>query len=328
MYGLLTSFRNKLYDFGIFKSHEIPVKSIVIGNLSAGGTGKTPFVLLIANNYSNKKIGVISRGYGRNTRGYIEVNLNHKATEVGDEPLLFRKELNANCIVAVCENRNVGASNLLKQYNDIQLILFDDAYQHRRIKAGLSIVLSEFNKPFFKDFMLPMGYLREWKNGLKRADLLIFSKCPTNLTEKQKEHYRIKGNNYLSEVYFSSIAYHSLVPINKRVDRIKNILLVSGIANPKPLIEKLRENYNLELMIFPDHHVFNESELTEIHQKFDNFASEDKIILTTEKDAVRLNTYFQTHEGKSYPWYTIPITIDILEEKYFFKKLDSYVGKI
>jgi tetraacyldisaccharide 4'-kinase len=328
LYGLVTFIRNKLYDLGILKSHEIAVKSICIGNLSAGGTGKTPYVLLIANHYSEKKIGILSRGYGRKTKGFILVNDNHNSSDVGDEPLLFRKQLKTNCIVAVCENRHLGITEMLKLHPDIELIILDDAFQHRRILAGYSIVLSEFNKPFFKDFILPVGFLREWKCGLKRADVLVYTKCPEKFGTLDRSVYIKKANNYVKRIHFSSISYKTLTPVNYSVQNIKNVLLVSGIANPNPLIAYLEKKYHIELMLFPDHHVFNETDLKEIHQKFDTFALDDKIILTTEKDVVRLDNYLQTSRGKTYPWHTIPITISILEENDFFNELDDYVGKI
>jgi tetraacyldisaccharide 4'-kinase len=328
IFGIVTFLRNKVYDLGILKSNPIAVKSISIGNLSVGGTGKTPYVLFIANHYSEKKIGIMSRGYGRKSKGFIEVNHDHNSTEVGDEPLLFRRQLSSNCIIAVCENRHTGINEMLNLHPDIELIILDDAFQHRRIKAGYSIVLSEFQKPFFNDFMLPVGYLREWKCGLKRADAMVFTKCPESLSKNEQSLYGHKASKYVNNIHFSSIVYQSLSPINNVVNNIKNILLVSGIANPNPLINFLTQKYHVEVKTFSDHHSFNAMDLKEIHQKFDTFASEEKIILTTEKDVVRLNEYFQTEQGKMYPWYLIPITIGLLNENDFLNKLDDYVGKI
>ncbi len=328
VYGLFTALRNKFYDLGILQSFEIPVKSIIVGNLSVGGTGKTPYVLMIANHFSEKKIGVLSRGYGRKTKGFIIVNDFHTAQDVGDEPLLFRQKLASNCIVAVCENRRIGVQRLLEIFPEIELIILDDAFQHRRVKAGFSIVLSEYKKPFFDDYVLPMGYLREWKSGIKRADLLIFTKCPQNLTFEDQRKYVNKTAVNLKGIYFSTIQYQQFKPLNHEIEQIDNILLVSGIANPLPLIKHLENMFNLELIIFKDHHVFSESDITKIHQKFDNFTADNKIILTTEKDAVRLNNYLKTNQGKIYPWYSIPIAIGMLEEEKFFNKLNDYVGKI
>jgi tetraacyldisaccharide 4'-kinase len=328
LYGTGTFLRNKLYDFGFLNSNKISVKSIIVGNLSAGGTGKTPYVLLIANHYSEKKIGIISRGYGRKTKGFIVVNNDHNSIEVGDEPLLFRRQLNSNAIVAVCENRHIGINQMLKLHPDIELIILDDAFQHRRIKAGFSIVLSEFNKPFFNDHIIPMGYLREFKSGLKRADVLIYTKCPERISDLDQTLYLKKASRKVKRIHFSTIQYKTWNPLNHEVENIKNVLLVSGIANPYPLIEKLKEKYNLESIIFPDHHVFNDANLKVIHQKFDTFATDDKIILTTEKDVVRLDSYLRTNQGKKYPWYAVPIKIGIMDKNDFFNELDNYVGKI
>ncbi len=328
VYGLFIALRNKFYDLNILKTFEIPIKSIVVGNLSVGGTGKTPYVLMIANQFSEKKIGVLSRGYGRKTKGFFIVNKDHTAQDVGDEPLLFRQKLASNCIVAVCENRKVGIQKLLEIFPEIELIILDDAFQHRRIKPGFSIVLSEYNKPFFNDYILPVGYLREWKSGIKRADLLIFTKCPKNLTLEDQCKYVNNTAVNLKGIYFSTIIHQQFKPLNHEIEHIENILLVSGIANPQPLIKHLENKFNLELMSFKDHHIFTESDITKIQQKFDNFATDNKIILTTEKDAVRLNNYLKTNPGKLYPWYSIPIAIGILEEEKFFNELNDYVGKI
>ncbi len=328
VYGLFTALRNKFYDLGFLKSFKIPIKSIVVGNLSVGGTGKTPYVLMIANHFSEKKIGVLSRGYGRKTKGFFIVNEDHTAQDVGDEPLLFRQKLASNCIVAVCENRRVGIQRLLEKFPEIELIILDDAFQHRRVKAGFSIVLSEYNKPFFDDYMLPMGYLREWKSSIKRADLLIFTKCPQNFNFEDQFKYVNKTAINSKSIYFSTILYQQFKALNHEIEHIENILLVSGIANPQPLIKHLENKFNLELMLFQDHHVFSESDVAKIQQKFDNFALDNKIILTTEKDAVRLNNYLKTNPGKLYPWYSIPIAIGILEEEKFFNELNDYVGKI
>ncbi len=328
IYGFFAAIRNKLYDTGIIKPYEIPVKSILIGNLSVGGTGKTPFVLLVAKQFPEKKIGILSRGYGRKTKGFIVVNEGHSAQDVGDEPLLFKQKLSSNCIVAVCENRKVGIEKLLETHPEIELIILDDAFQHRRVKAGLSIVLSEYNKPFFNDYVLPMGFLREWKSGIKRADLLIFTKCPEKIIIENQRIFINKTGVKLKGIYFSTIEYQQFKPLNQEIQTIKNILLVSGIANPKPLIEQFEEKFKLEMMIFKDHHDFSETDIAKIQQKFDNFATDNKIILTTEKDVVRLNSYLNTKQGKLYPWYSIPIQIGILEEKKFFNELNDYVRKV
>jgi tetraacyldisaccharide 4'-kinase len=328
VYGLITFLRNKCFDFGILKSWRIPVKSICVGNLSTGGTGKTPHVAYLAEKLStDKKVAILSRGYGRKTNGFVLVEDRHTASEVGDEPLLYRKKFGQNVTVAVCENRKTGVKELLKQHPDLEVILLDDAFQHRKVSAGLNILLTPYDKPFHKDFILPAGNLREGSYAKKRADLLIVTKCPQHSMEDNKKlRDSLKFNE--ENIHFSEISYQKPVPFGEAKVDFKKVVLVTGIADPKPLVKHLETNLEVTLLSFGDHHEFTLKDIQKIHGKFDTFAREDAIILTTEKDFMRLNDRCAVWKLNDYPWYYLPISVKIRNEEQFLKSIRSYVDSI
>lgn len=328
LYGLIIGIRNALYDLKILKSKNHSIKLINVGNLSMGGTGKSPVTLYLASLFSEKfNVAILSRGYGRKTKGYKQVEINSLATEVGDEPLMF-KSLCANQItVAVCEDRNFGVEQIQTNFPKINVILLDDAYQHRKIRAGFSILLTTFEKPFFHDFIMPSGNLRESSFGAHRSNLILVTKCPEDLSENQKSEFRKNLEKYNKPVFFSRINYGELVHFTFEIPTIKNVLVVAGIANPLDMISKLSEKYYVESVIFSDHHDFTRDEITKIHRKFDTFAAVDKAIITTQKDFVRLKDKVKVWGLVNYPWYILPITIEIENEKEFNKLIIDYVGK-
>lgn len=327
-FGCITYIRNKLFDFHVFKSHEIKSKSILVGNLSVGGTGKTPHVFYIADFLSKKyKIAILSRGYGRISKGYFEVFSESKANEVGDEPLLLKKRTGKDITVAVCEDRITGV-NLLQDSIHPDLILLDDAFQHRKVKAGLNILLTEFNRPFFKDFPMPMGRLREFRIGKKRADIFIVTKCPEVLMDSQKEFF-IKGIGVSAEkVFFSKIIYAPFQSFSiKQIENIKSILLVTAIADDIKIVEHLSNTFFVKTIKFRDHHVFTKEDIRKIHLKFEQLPNNDAVILTTEKDVVKLKEFDEVVNG-NYPWYFLPMDIEIDRENEFNQILNKYVGTI
>lgn len=329
IYGFITFLRNKLYDSGIFKSYKIPKKSICIGNLSTGGTGKTPHVAYLAEYFKDKiETAILSRGYGRNTKGFILLNENHTSQQVGDEPLFYKILFKNQIHVAVCEDRATGIQALQKQFPENEMILLDDAFQHRKVQAGFSILLTNFNSPFSKDFVLPAGNLREWKSGRKRADCLIITKCPSNQTESQKIQFAKELKVNRDELFFSSIKYGSLKSLGNKLDSPESVLLVTGIANPEPLKDFLSKTFNVEHLKFKDHHQFNEQDIQQIHQKFDTFTDDKKILVTTEKDFMRLKDKLSKSDLEKYPWYFQPITVEIDEEEKFKELINSYVDTI
>jgi len=325
----ITSTRNLFYKLGIFRTYIIPKKSICVGNLSVGGSGKTPHVSYLADFLSETiETTILSRGYGRKTTGFSWVKPTNKAIEVGDEPLFYANRFIGKVNVAVCENRVVGAQKIQETFPQNELIILDDAFQHRAVRAGLNILITDFNKPFTSDFLMPVGTLRESRSGKNRADIIIVSKTPSNFSEITRNQ-TIKSFKFKPEfVFFSRISYAEMIPFGKKINTIKKVILVTGIANPKSLEEYLAKKYEVEQLIFGDHHAFSLNDIQRIHQKFDTFASAESIILTTEKDYMRLKDYSIEWNLKDYPWYFQPISIEIDNEEKFKNLINQYVNTI
>lgn len=297
IYNIITSIRNVMFNYGILKSTSFKIPTIVVGNLSVGGTGKSPQIEYLIKLLKNEfKIAVLSRGYGRKTKGVLKSHVFSTADEVGDEPLQFFRK-HGDITVAVDENRVHGISTLLESENPPEIVLLDDAFQHRKVQAGFSILLTKYKDLFVDDYVLPRGNLRESKRGAKRADVVIVTKCPENLKEKEQARIRKKLNKRVkAPVFFTSINYvdtiksNSIYKITTDDLRLNNVLLVTGIANPTPLLDFLKEaNCEFQHLKFPDHHSFTEKDLQKIQYKFANVHADKKIILTTEKDFVRLS---------------------------------------
>ena len=334
MLGFITKIRNQLFDKGYFKSSEFDLPIINVGNLAVGGSGKTPHVeYLIRLLQGEFKVATLSRGYGRNTRGFREVNVNDKASESGDEPLQIKKHF-PDINVFVGEKRVEAVSQLLFKHPDIEVILLDDAFQHRAIKAGFNILLTDYSKIFTDDKIMPAGRLREHPRGAKRADLVIVTKCPLDLYEDAKEQLKTKISQYTSaDVLFSGIKYQEeLIPIfnqNSVIEQGVNIVLISGIAKSLGLEDYVISKYKPKEFThfnFRDHYHFKESDLKNIEEKFNTFA-DPKIILCTDKDAVRLSEVAQNNSFEKLPVYRLPIEVEFLgeDQKIFDKKITDYV---
>jgi tetraacyldisaccharide 4'-kinase len=289
VYGLITLLRNFLYDKGIFTSHTAPQFTISVGNLTVGGTGKTPMVeyltkLLLHNN----KIAVLSRGYGRETKGLLFADDNSKASDIGDEPLQYFSKFSKNIVVAVCENRVKGAFAIHEQSPECNLLLLDDAYQHRAIRRQINILLNDFNRPFYEDLPFPAGRLRETRSGAKRADMVVVTKCPANLPESEKEKIKQSIHLYsspLAPVFFATTQYSEPLSFQSTPVLLKNVIIVAGIANPQPFTIYIGSKYNvMEEVIFPDHHNYTATDLEHLIKYIKN----DTFVLTTEKDMVKL----------------------------------------
>jgi tetraacyldisaccharide 4'-kinase len=293
IYSSITDIRNLLFDNGIFESKTFDVNVICVGNLSVGGTGKSPMIEYLLNQLKDKyQIAVLSRGYKRQTKGFIEVLPHHDAENVGDEPLQFKRKF-PNLTICVDVDRRNGISTLLKTHSKTEIVLLDDAFQHRKVKADFNILLTTYASPFFKDFVLPMGRLRESRSGAKRANAVIVTKCPDkiNSVEKQKIKAQIKVySNH--EVGFSTIQYESeLINASGKIDfkDFDDFYLITGIANPKPLLKYLSDHKKtFEHLVFPDHYNFTEKDINK-------FKGLSKPILTTEKDYVRLRNSLDTN---------------------------------
>lgn len=322
--------RNGLFNKNIKPITKVKTKVISVGNLSVGGTGKTPHVEFLLNHLSNNyRIAVLSRGYGRQSSGFVKVKADADVTNVGDEALNYAQKFEGKVEVAVCEKRVEGAEQLLKNHPELDVIVLDDAYQHRYLYRDCNILLTEFNKPFFKDYVLPAGRLREFRSGRHRADIVIVTKSPDNLREDQKKHFiaRLKMKKSVP-IFFSSIDYGKLINLQSKLvtQGPKEILLITGIGNPQPLIGHLERDSKVTHLKFNDHHDYTVKDIEKIHKIFDNFVSAEKIIVTTEKDAVRLMNSEVKTKIHSYPWFYQAMTVKIEEENKLLKKIYSYVN--
>jgi len=334
LYALITEFRNWLYKVRIKRSFKFSIPIINVGNLSMGGTGKTPHIeYLIRLLKDNHHLATLSRGFGRKERGFIIADKKSNAEQIGDEPLQFYKKYGNDITVCVEADRVKGVMDLCYQKEEIDLVLLDDAYQHQAIKPGFNILLTDFNQPFYKDFILPVGDLRELRKNKKRADVIVMTKCPDfDSIDKTKIINQIKPLPH-QEVYFSKIVYNqTLTPVLDEELPInplnKYAVLVTGIANPNPLIDFISKRFKiLKHVKFSDHYQFKETDIDDIHNllvKFDEFSP---IIITTEKDAMRLIGNDLEQRIKNNPWFYQGIEIEIDRKKEFDNKILDYVQK-
>lgn len=294
LYGMITVIRNYLFDIQFLKSTKFKIPTIVVGNLSAGGTGKTPqieyLIRLLQNDY---KVAVLSRGYKRKSKGFIIADENATAQSIGDEPFQYYQKFK-NVIVCVDADRTNGIQNLISLKNPPNIILLDDAFQHRKVKGGFNILLTSFNDLYVDDFMLPTGNLRENVSGAKRADLIIVTKCPSSLAENEQFEIAKKLNPTLKQtVFFTTIEYNEELKgassVNLKDLHNYEVLLITGIANPNPLLDYLTTHkIKFEHLKYPDHYNFSETDIEEIKNKQAGFKSKNNIVLTTEKDYVRI----------------------------------------
>lgn len=330
-YGLATSVRNTLYNLGIYKSVQFKTPIINVGNLAVGGSGKSPMVMYLADLLSKTyRTGVLSRGYGRITKGYGVTNYESNYKTVGDEAMQLFERFKNRFVIGVSEERVPGAKKLIDDM-DLDVLILDDAMQHRAIKPGLNILMTDYNDPYFKDFVLPAGDLRESRNGAKRAQIIMVSKCPDELTEEKKQYFisRIKPNNN-QKVFFSKIKYdeeifcydkNKTLPDNNLA--YYDILLITGIANPQSLINHLAKfSQRVKHLKFKDHHHFSENDIKNIISEYKKLG-EYKLILTTEKDYVRLKTFDYLRELVYY-W---PINVEIDDKEAFNRLIMDYVRK-
>lgn len=326
---MIVVIRNLLFDFGIFRSYLIPIPSITVGNLRVGGTGKTPMTIYLCQLLQNHfKTAVISRGYGRKTKGFRIVTADDSPLLCGDEPLLIRQKLTANNSVAVCENRKTGFLQLLKRQPSLEAVVFDDAFQHRKIKSGLSLLLTEFDRPYWDDYLLPAGRLREPSSSARRADILIITKSPLNLDEKQKNDV-ISRTGFSSEnVFFSFINYSGLQAKFHPVSFIRKVFLITGIDNPLPLQREIEKNAEVKALTFPDHYSFTTHDLAHIHDIFGTFACDETAIVTTSKDFVRLQQADVNQHMKNFPWYVMEIELQLDKQELFNQRILNYVRGI
>lgn len=340
MFGMVVGIRNKMFDWGILKSESFDIPVICIGNLTVGGTGKTPHTeYLVSILHSKFKVAVLSRGYKRKTRGFLLADDKTGVREIGDEPYQIKQKFK-DIIVAVDESRRHGIHKLLEIHPEIDVVLLDDAFQHRYVKPGLSILLMDYNRKIYEDRMLPAGRLREPLWAKERANIMIVTKSPVNTKPMDiriiSKYLTLRPHQQL---YFSSISYGKIHPVFPdrggkmreltSLEKKKEVVfLVTGIASTKKLIADL-ERYvdNIVELNFPDHHNFDKKDLESIEQKFNQIHSESKIILVTEKDAVRLQQTPMLSEALKHRMYYLPIEVEFLDKKSeeFNNKIYEYV---
>ena len=333
LYWIGTSVRNLFYNMGMMRSSSFKIPIINVGNLSVGGTGKSPHIMYLIDLLKDEKlIATLSRGYGRKTKGFLIANYSSKVYDIGDEPMQFFQRFKNRILIAVCEDRAFGAQKLIDHYN-AEAILLDDAYQHRGIKAGFNILLTDYNNPYYKDFLLPAGDLRESRSGVRRADIIIVTKCPDRISEEKHKEIskKIKLRSH-QQLFFSKIVYDNkligkLDNVEKSTWKNLNVILVTGIAKTDVLVKFAEENFaNVLHLEYPDHHNFSQSEIEYIYKRYEDTEGRkrfDKIIMTTEKDYMRLMEESMIKNDLYY----IPISIDINDKEKFNQTILEYVGQ-
>lgn len=320
--------RNKFFDWGLLRQHTFEVPVIVVGNLAAGGTGKTPHTeFLVEGLRHSYHLAILSRGYKRHTKGFIMANSHSTPRDIGDEPYQMYHKFDGDVPVVVCEDRVRGIEELLKIDPDINLIILDDAFQHRYVKPTVAICITEFARPVYQDKLLPYGRLRESLRGLYRADIVVVTKCPDDI--KQIDCRLMSKNLNLypppsQQLFFSRYNYCSLKPLFPQfcqyiptLDRLgydDSVLVVAGIGNPRPFVRYVKSfQPKVKVNVYPDHHNYTRKDIETLRKRFESMRGKHRYIITTEKDAVRLSTnpYFP-HDLKAVTFY-LPIEVEFIK---------------
>lgn len=318
LYSIGVGLRNILYDSKILRSTSFNLPVISVGNLSVGGAGKTPhveYLIVLLQDYLN--VGVLSRGYKRKSKGFRWVRVNDKVTETGDEPLQFKRKF-PDTAVAVCESRNIGIPLMLQGKNDIQTILLDDAFQHRSVTPGLNILLTTYDEPYSRDYLLPAGRLREFRSSSSRADIVVVTKCPFELDQGSKDSLKKELNlEQHQQLFFSyydyGIPYYMYNPsVKKELSKETKVVLLSAIANVDYMLDYLDVNCDIvQLLKYEDHHYFAERDIELLKKIMKEIDDPNTIILTTEKDAMRLDMYRNEILTNKLPIFALPIKVHL-----------------
>lgn len=330
LYNLVTKVRNWFFDIGWLKTTKSPIKSIMVGNLSVGGTGKTPMVeYLVRKVKSKQKTATLSRGYGRKTSGFIKAKDGILPSEIGDEPYQIFEKYGEEISVFVGEKRIDALNSITSILPENELVILDDAFQHRYVQADLTILLTTFDRPFYSDYLLPMGRLRESRNGAKRADLIVVTKCPETVFDLKKKELKekIKHYNNVSPIIFSSIGYGKAYPLKLGSNFSQNVVLLSGIANDSQMRDYVSDNFNLlEVLKFPDHHEYVESDFHKLKQVILEYSDKNPVVITTEKDAVKVKSNSPAGFLAEIPIFVLPIQVVFsLEDE---RIIDSLIEKV
>jgi tetraacyldisaccharide 4'-kinase len=312
LYGLITQTRNQLYDLGIKPAASFDIPVISVGNLSVGGTGKTPMIEYLIRLLSDDfRVATLSRGYGRKTRGVRIAKDSDGAGTIGDEPFQFYQKFKGKVIVAVGEERAIAIPYILDQHPEVNLILLDDAFQHRKVRPSFQILLTDFNNLFITDLLLPAGRLRESKSGAGRADAIIVTKCPPQVTDDQMMEIEgaIRKFNQKA-LFFSKVSYGNILPVDGQcLSGPEKVILVTGLANAKPLEDYIRHNYELiRHFSFRDHHVYTSHDLRRICEAA---RKDHAVVVTTEKDMVKMD--MRIFKEATVSLHYLPIEIEFLK---------------
>lgn len=325
LYGGVTLVRNYLYDREVLPVRRFSLPVIAVGNLTVGGTGKTPHVEYLLRLLQRYRLATLSRGYKRQSKGFLIADTISTAATLGDEPFQYHRDF-PGVAVAVCEDRVVGIEKLLQRVPEVEVVVLDDAMQHRPVQPSLNIMLTDYHRPFYADLVLPAGLLREPRQGACRADAVIVSKCPPQLEPEQQADIRRKIEKYAAKgtpVFFSTFAYGAPVSLGVPVSLSKKVVLLTGIANAAPLMEHLQEKgYQvLQHLAFPDHHGYTPQDLQKLQQLLQKPEFAGAPILTTRKDAVKLEGPALAALTAELPILYIPVVVQFLQEQEAFDEL-------
>ena len=331
LYGMVVHIRHKLFDLKILRSEEFDIPVVCIGNLTVGGTGKTPVAELLIERFSEHyRVGVLSRGYRRRTKGFVLSTPASSARTIGDEPRQMKLKY-PSVPVAVCEKRAEGIRLLRKAHPEIELIILDDAFQHRYVEPWVNILLMDYNNPVYRDRLLPWGRLRDTRNQIHRANFVLVTKCPDDLNPLDM---RIVINSLglfpYQSLYFTRMRQGEITPLfaDRVVGKVREgdpVIAMSGIANPVPLLESLRKRFDVAELTFDDHHTYRLSDMRRLEALF--AAYPDAVVLTTEKDAVKLTNRKKVPEAVQQRLYYVPIHVSFVadSESEFLRQLELYV---
>ncbi|WP_333819637.1 tetraacyldisaccharide 4'-kinase [Ohtaekwangia sp.] len=314
LYDLVTTLRNIFYNRGLKPSASFDVPVICVGNLTVGGTGKTPMIEhLIRLLYTNYKVATLSRGYGRKTKGFRIASSQDDAGTLGDEPAQFHRKFTDRILVTVGEDRAFAIPNILQEAEDTNVILLDDAYQHRRVKPSFTILLSDYYRPFYEDFLLPAGRLRESRGNASRADVVVVTKCPSVISDEERMDIEQRIRKYtLSPVFFSSIRYGVPVPFGNKQSLSEQVIVITGIAQAEPFIKFISAAYAMVKHIeLTDHHTYTPDDFKRLQELV--AANPAASIITTEKDMVKMIDHRFDAERRELPLFYIPIEVNFLK---------------
>ena len=314
LYTLITMFRNHLFNINYSRSFNYDIMTINIGNLSVGGTGKTPMVeYLIEILKGRYSLATLSRGYKRKSKGFLLANSSSTVNDLGDEPFQFYSKYGKEVTVAVGENRSLAIPRILMEHPETQTVLLDDAYQHRTVTPDFNVLLTQFSSPFYDDFVLPSGYLRETRSGAKRADVVVVTKCPLDLSVSSKEEMKervAKYSNPSTSIYFSSIHYGMPVPFNDAQKFSGKVILFAGLANISPLEEYVANSFNMvKIVSFNDHYDYKIKDLDELTSLA---KAHNAQLLTTEKDMVKIRSNQLFSSTNKVGLFYLPISVQFL----------------